>query len=405
MSLALWSPLALGGYVLLLAWKARAAYAYAAGEKRAFEAEAPTGEPYALTVLQPILSGDPTLESCLRANLEAHGADTTFLFLVDDDDAEAHRIAKTLERPGLSIQSYPAAQAGINPKVDKLERAFADVTTEFVAVLDDDTTVGEEHMRRAIAVLRSPDWEGGLYTGLPTYRAELSPDQGISDRVGAGLITAFVNSSSALTYLPAARSSPPITLNGMFYVTRSEVLRSIGGFTAIREELCDDLAMAQLYRRADRTIRQGSMAQLLFTGGMGLGAYVTRMHRWFVFAKVLVRRASQSQRIKLGVTLGLPPVLLWIAASGALVSWPVAAALIAVLVMRHFILRSLLSLTREARDPAGPAARLNPISSVLSELLMPLHALHAAVRPTIRWRTRRMRVRRDGSFESLPERS
>jgi ceramide glucosyltransferase len=405
MILALLPSLALGAYVLVTAWKSWAAFAYARGELGALREAAEGTEPYDLTVLQPVLSGDPTLEASLRTNLEMHGGDAAFHLLVDDDDAEAQRVTAKLQRPGVTIKSYSAAEPGVNPKVDKLERAFADVVTEFVAVLDDDTTVGPLHMRRAIEALRREGCEGGLYTGLPTYRAELSSGQGWSDRVGAGLIAAFVNSSSALTYLPAAHAAPPITLNGMFYVTRSEVLRSIGGFTAIREELCDDLAMAQLYRRADRTIHQGAMAQLLMTGGMGFGAYVTRMHRWFVFAKVLVRRASQSERVRLGITLGAPPVLLWIAALGALTSWPRAAALGAVLFLRHAVLASLLRVTREVREPGGHAAKLHPVSSVLSELLMPFHAIHAALRPTIRWRTRRMRVRRDGSFESLGERT
>lgn len=405
-SLAAYAPaalapaiLALGSYVAILAWKARAAFAYVADEQRSDDGVAQAQEPYALTVLQPILSGDPTLEACLGTNLAAHGDDTTFVWLVDEDDEEALRIANKLQRPGVSIVTCAAAEPGVNPKVDKLELALREVSTEFVAVLDDDTTVGALHMGRAVEVLRGADCEGGLYTGLPTYRADASG----GGRVGAGLITAFVNSSSALTYLPAARSGPPITLNGMFYVTQTDVLRSIGGFTAIRQELCDDLAMAQLYQRADRPIHQGSMAQLLCTGGMDLGSYVERMHRWFVFAKVLVRRMRQRQRIRLGITLGAPPLLLWVSVIYALQSLPVAAALLVVLVGRHAALVNLLRVTREPRGAGSPAAKLNPFTAILSELLLPLHALHAALRPTIQWRTRRMRVRRDGSFESLPE--
>ena len=386
---------------MIFAWKTWAALVYARNERRALEG----GEqlPFELTVLQPILSGDPTLEACLRANVEAHGDGTEFVWLVDESDAEALRVAGELQRPGVSVVQCAPADPGVNPKVDKLERALENVRTEFVAVLDDDTTVGSTHMRRAVQVLRGSSCEGGLYTGLPTYRAEASGGPRAAGRVGAGLITAFVNSSSALTYLPAAHSAPPITLNGMFYVTRTDVLRSIGGFTAIRQELCDDLAMAQLYQRADRPIHQGSMAQLLCTGEMGIGPYVKRMHRWFVFAKVLVRRMSQRQRMRLGITLGAPPLLLWVGLACALQSAPVAIALLAILIGRHAAIAKLLDVTREPRDAPCPAATLNALSTVVSELLLPFHALHAWLRPTIQWRTRRMRVRRDGSFESLPK--
>lgn len=89
------------GYVALFAWKARAAFAYAREENRSIGDVAADHKPYELTVLQPILSGDPTLESCLEANLSAHGEGTAFLWLVDDDDAEAQRIAEKLRRPGV----------------------------------------------------------------------------------------------------------------------------------------------------------------------------------------------------------------------------------------------------------------------------------------------------------------
>lgn len=410
MNLTPWplGTLALLGYAALLTWKARGAFAYIRDEGRPIGAESPPVEPYELTILQPILSGDPTLEATLAANLAAREVGTTFAWLVDDDDVEGQRIARKLQGPGVSVVSYPAAEPGVNPKTAKLERAFADVSTEFVAVLDDDTTVGADHLRWAVQTLRRTSCEEGIYTGLPTYctnRDPLSPGDRASrgGRIGAALIAAFVNSSSALTYLPAAHSAPPITLNGMFYVTRSSVLRSIGGFAAIRAELCDDLALAQLYQRADRPIHQGSMAQLLSTGGMGLASYAKRMHRWFVFAKVLVGRASRRQRIQLGIKLGAPPMLLWVGVLCAIFSWPVALLLATVLGARHAVLLTLLRATREPRAGAGPSARLHPVGSPLSELLLPFHALHAALRPTIQWRTRRMRVRRDGSFASLPE--
>lgn len=388
---------AMATYAGLLAQKARAATLYVREERESFQNKKPSGD---LTILQPIVSGDGALERCLRASAELARHGTQLVWLLDEGDEEAHRIARDLDRPGVTIQIVQAAPPGINPKVDKLRRGFENVHTEYVAVLDDDTTVGTRHLDRALQVLASDAGRGGLYTGLPTYRAEPAS-------VGGSLVAAFVNSSSVLTYLPPAHAGPPITLNGMFYVTRADDLRALGGWSAIADQLCDDLALARLYRGANRPIHQGAMAQVLYTGPMDLRGYFRRMHRWFFFALVLLRGLNRSQRVQLAWSLGAPPLLLWLSLAGALASRPLTVAFALLIMARHWALSALLVATREveetSEDRTSHGAEVFPISSIFTELLQPLHAIHAYLVPTIRWRAHRMRVRRDGSFETLPK--
>ncbi|QDV05954.1 hypothetical protein Poly30_14570 [Planctomycetes bacterium Poly30] len=387
---------AMAAYLGLLSWKARAAFAYLREEREGLGGEKSRDE---LTVLQPIVSGDPTLETCLRASAELAQPGTQFVWLLDQGDSEARRIADDLDRPGITIQEVPAAPPGVNPKVDKLSRALEGVTTEFIAVLDDDTTVGRRHLDRALQILGSHQGAGGLYTGLPTYRA-------VPGNSAANLMVAFVNSSSALTYLPPAHAGPPVTLNGMFYVTRAADLREVGGFATIADQLCDDLALARLYRSAGRPIHQGGMAQLLLTGPFGLGAYFQRMHRWFVFALVLMRGLEPPQRLRLAWTLGAPPILLWWSLAGVFIDRRLTIPFAALLVARLWTLAALLEATREAHGTEAArctdGAEIFPISSIVSELLQPLHFVHALIVPRIRWRSHRMRVQKDGGFESLP---
>lgn len=75
-----------------------------------------------VTVLQPILSGDPALAACLAGNLSQTPA-ARFLWLIDEDDHEARTIAETLSLPRrVTLVLGPPPQDGENPKVAKLAR-------------------------------------------------------------------------------------------------------------------------------------------------------------------------------------------------------------------------------------------------------------------------------------------
>ncbi len=350
-----------------------------------------------LTVLQPILGGDRRLAETLSDAVRFAPQGTHFLWLVDEDDpvgaAAAGESLSSLDgghAASVRVVRFGAAPPGVNPKTYKLRLALEDVSTEYVAVIDDDTTVGADHLLRALRVLSAKGSDVGLYTGLPSYRASRGP--------GSNLVAGFVNAMAARTYLPPLQSGPPASINGMFWVARRADLVEL---RAIEEQLCDDLAVAGLFRSAGLTVHQGSMRQVLYTEGLGLFSYAARMHRWFVFAMVLMGKASLRTWLwTLSTSLG-PSLLLWWAAITALGSLRAAVALAVVLVLRHGALGILLHATRDPSMGSGGAADRLPLSSVVAELMVPLHAVHALLWPRIRWRTRRYRVRRDGTFEDM----
>jgi ceramide glucosyltransferase len=330
-----------------------------------------------ITVLQPILGGDPFLEEALRRNLRQPAR---FLWLVDEDDAEGRRVAgKVAEEAGprVEIVLCPPAAAGLNPKTTKLQRGLERTGTEYLAVLDDDTILSDGQLGRAMFALRTST----IYTGLPCYLR--------GGNLWSSLVTHFVNNNSILTYLPLLRMVGPLSINGMFYAMRADALRGMGGFTPIVSQLCDDYALAGLVRRNGGTIRQGITPQFLHTTVPDAGHYVRLMHRWFVFANVLVRDQPARVKLLLVVFLGLPPFLLWL----GLLCPPL---LIILLAARHFALRKL------QRDVLGTLPHLNWLTSIASELLQPLHWLHACVQHTLRWRTRRIVPAADGSFSHDP---
>ena len=159
------------------------------------------------TIVQPILSGDPLLESMLARNLRAH-PNSPFLWMIDEDDVEALRIAAALERPNLRLVTGPPPRNGENPKLAKLIRALDMVTTERLIVLDDDT------------FLPSNLPAGDLVTGLPVFVAK--------NTIYERLIGGFVNGSALLTYLPASQLGLQRTINGMIYSVNTAQLRALG---------------------------------------------------------------------------------------------------------------------------------------------------------------------------------
>jgi ceramide glucosyltransferase len=364
-------------YLAILACKAVLSWRYAARHR---ENEQVQGE---VTVLQPILSGDPALESALEHNLQTARPGTHFVWLIDEDDPQAQRITEQLRKKypeAVTLIDCQPVTGNVNPKLVKLQVGLSAVLTEFVAVLDDDTRLSADHLGKALAALRSCD----LYTGLPCYEP--------GKTLWSSLVAHFVNNNSILTYLPVLPLVGPLTINGMYYVMRGETLWEGGGFTPIRDQLCDDYALARLLRSRGRVIRQGITPQQLRTTVSGPGRYFTLMHRWFVFANLLVRDQPLPIKALLIALLGLPPCLLWIGLLSLCAGLPGALLFAATLLVRYLVIRGL------HRVVFGRLLPLSFVLSPVSELLQPIHLLHATLWQTIRWRTRRIRPRPDGTF-------
>lgn len=319
---------------------------------------------HSLTIAQAILSGDPLLESQLAANLSAL-VDQKFLWLIDEDDAEARRIADAIKTASVEVILCAPCPDATNPKLWKLKRAAELAQTPFFCVLDDDTTLRVESAAALVAAAE----KSTVASGLPCYQ-----DNG---DVASGLLAQFVNNNSVFTYLGTSCLLPPFTLNGMGYVMKREELVRMDNFKPILHELTDDLALATLVLKHGGTIHQAKAPLRVRTGVKNLRHYMRLMHRWYVFTLLLLKRQSIPVQMLIFALHGLPPMIL--VALCVLHDLP---ALGVVLLLRFFILRSM-----HARFFGIRLHR--PFLSVLSELMQPVHLAHALAVRTIRWRTRR----------------
>lgn len=340
-----------------------------------------------LTIMQPILSGDPLLESSLRHNLEPSPSWVSFLWLVDEDDTEARHVTRKLaeEFKHVEITLCPKVPEHVNPKSFKLDYAFQRVKTPLIAVLDDDTLLSNKSLEQARNALQTAD----VYTGLPYYLP--------GKNFWSSLVAHFVNNNSIMTYLPLLNVMEPLSLNGMFYVVKKETLERIGGFNAILYQLGDDYAMAKLVKSQGGVIVQGIEPQAIQTSVTNFSHYLRLMQRWFLFAQLQVMDQSLIIKLLLLVFLGLPPFLLLISLVSLISSWSGWLILLIVLVLRYLILRHL------QRTLFTEIKHFSFFTSVLSECLQPLHMLHATLVKRIRWRSRLIHLQKNGTFSYLED--
>ncbi len=370
-------------YLLILAKKSGLARQVARNEPKL-----PPSDGAGVAIAQPILSGDPRLGEVLGDNLRELPA-ARFLWLVDLDDLEAQRICNDLatRNPRTKIETSLHAQPpeGTNPKLWKLEAARAAGIAEPVfLVLDDDTRMPGPTLAALLQALETHP----LATSLPGYL-----DDG---RFPSRLLAQFVDNNAALTYLPLLPFLPPLTINGMAYALRVKKLNEIGGFAGMLGALTDDLAVAEAVLCRGDTIFQSARPHWVQTTVRDGKHYFQLMHRWFLFALLLLRKQPLQIRATIGLLHALPPLLLLalVITSALVPSTAGVAVLIATLALRGL---GLASLQRAIYGRVLEA----PLSSLISELLQPFHLLHAVFLRRIVWRTRRYKVQDDRHFTAI----
>lgn len=361
-------------------------------------APARTRPPRGVSILQPILSGDPALAQTLGHNLQmriSHRCE--FLWLLDADDAEGQRICRELiaSHPGADVQMLclPPPSQGVNPKTFKLVQGLPAARGDVICVLDDDTMLPDGGLEECLPYLDTPD--AGLVFGLP-YQVNFG-------NLWSGLVALFVNSSSLITYIPYASLHEPVTINGMFYALRRSVLDEVGGFTGLEPILADDFAIAQRVRAHGLRLVQTPLRHAISTHVPSARRYLRLMQRWFVFPRESLLRHLPRREQALVYALALAPTLLPLLLLLGLALWP--APLPALLLGLYFVYSYtvFLHLDRAYLHAATPLrwSLLQP----LMQVLLPLQVLAALLLPQrILWRGHVMQVTRGGGFRYLRRR-
>ncbi len=353
-----------------------------------------------VSIIQPILSGDPTLDDSLAATLRARSSyPREWLWLVDEDDAEGLRVCRDLiaHHPDRAIALIPTPPPALddwrNPKTIKLIAGAAVARGRILCVLDDDTRLPDDGLERCLPFLDRPGV--GLAYGLPYYVS-------FAD-LWSSLVAAFVNASSLLTYIPPLALTAPFTINGMFYAVRREALAAVGGFSGLEATLADDFAVAQRFRHAGYSLAQTPLRHAISTHVAGPRHYTALIARWFVFPRESVLRHVAPRDRAIVNALIVVPTALPLALLLATLARPNRRA-VALLALCHAVSFAVFAHTDRAYlGGATPPSRAPLVPLV--QTLLPLQVAAALLRPQrIEWRGHTMEVERGGGFRLIRRR-
>ena len=330
------------------------------------------------TVVQPILSGDPRLESDLRANLQQTKT-VEFYWLIDQSDTEAQRVANKICQDELFSQRIRIfliedVPQGINPKSYKIKQVVEDLTRPYLIVLDDDSVIDFSKMGELTAYLG----QEVILTGIP-YNQERS-------NFWSKLVAAFVNGNSLITYFTMAQVEANHSINGMFYILPVNLVKDQDLFTAIKDYLCDDLAVADFLSSKGVSIVQTRVTCNVRTTIKSATQYLLQMKRWLLFSSIYLKKHLDFKVFTLiGLTSFLPlPIILLTLFLG----WPyllVALVLLLIKAIWMLLYRQSILMNQLHLDEV--------LYEVLNDFLLPWLFLYVLLTPpVINWRGRKIRV-------------
>ena len=237
------------------------------------------------TVIQPILSGDTRLEDDLSANLK-NTDDMKFIWLVDKSDCLARQTVENILKnknysSRVEVYYLDDVPQEVNPKVFKLSQAVKKIKTEYTVILDDDAVIDRKKLDElSIYEKDKAEW---IVTGIP-YNYNI---KGFYSK----LISAFINSNSIFSYFSMSFLNENKTINGMFYILRTDILKKYSAFEKIKYWLCDDLALATYLLSKNVKIIQSTIFCNVRNTVPNFRKYILLMKRWLLFSNVYMKNA------------------------------------------------------------------------------------------------------------------
>ena len=352
------------------------------------------------TIVQPILSGDPRLEDDLIANLK-NTTDIKFIWLVDKNDKIAiQTVEKILKNKNYSnrIEVYylDDVPKGVNPKIFKLEQVVNKIKTEYTIILDDDSVIDRKRLDElSIYEKDKTEW---IATGIPfNYNI-----RGFYSK----LISAFINSNSIFSYFSLSFLKENKTINGMFYILRTDILKKYSAFGNIKYWLCDDLVLATYLLSKDVKIIQSTIFCNVRNTVPSFKRYILLMKRWLLFSNVYMKNAFSIKFlfIILLPTL-LPTVLLFLSFYLGINYLVIVLNLFIVKVALFYIIRLFIyqGVREEKTAKKSDFIVFSPqtkelLYELLSEFLLPFMLIFTLLTPpVIIWRNKKIRVK-DGKI-------
>lgn len=351
------------------------------------------------TVLQPILSGDPRLEEDLKANLK-NTTDMNFIWLVDKSDKVAINTVESILKDKnysnrIEVYYLDDVPQELNPKIFKLAQVVDKIKTEYSIILDDDAVIDRKKLDElSVYEKDKSEW---IATGIPfNYNIK-----GFYSK----LISAFINSNSIFSYFSLSFLKENKTINGMFYILRTDILKKYSAFDEIKYWLCDDLALATYLLSKKVKIIQSTIFCNVRNTVPSLRRYILLMKRWLLFSNVYMKNAF-SVKFLLIILLPtlLPTILLFFSFYLGLDYLVMVLNLfIGKIALFHIVRLFIYQGNYEENSFKKSLFVFSPqttelLYELLSEFLLPFMLIYTLLTPpVILWRNKKIRVK-DGKI-------
>ena len=351
------------------------------------------------TVLQPILSGDPRLEEDLKANLK-NTFDMSFIWLVDKSDKIAIDTVENILKDKnysnrIEVYYLDDVPQELNPKIFKLAQVVDKIKTEYSIILDDDAVIDRKKLDElSVYEKDKSEW---IATGIPfNYNIK-----GFYSK----LISAFINSNSIFSYFSLSFLKENKTINGMFYILRTDILKKYSAFDEIKYWLCDDLALATYLLSKKVKIIQSTIFCNVRNTVPSLKRYILLMKRWLLFSNVYMKNAFSVKFLFIILLPTLLPTILLFFSFYLGIDY-------LVIILNLFIGKiALFHITRifiyqgnyEENSSKKSLFTFSPqtteiLYELLSEFLLPFMLIYTLLTPpVILWRNKKIRVK-DGKI-------
>ena len=351
------------------------------------------------TVLQPILSGDPRLEEDLTANLK-NTTDMKFIWLVDKSDKVAINTVENILKDKnysnrIEVYYLDDVPQELNPKIFKLAQVVDKIKTEYSIILDDDAVIDRKKLDElSVYEKDKSEW---IATGIPfNYNIK-----GFYSK----LISAFINSNSIFSYFSLSFLKENKTINGMFYILRTDILKKYSAFEEIKYWLCDDLALATYLLSKRVKIIQSTIFCNVRNTVPSLKRYILLMKRWLLFSNVYMKNAFSTKFLSIILlpTL-LPTILLFFSFYLGIDYLVIILNLFIGKIALFHIVRLFIYQGREEENSSKKSLfTFSPqtteiLYELLSEFLLPFMLIYTLLTPpVILWRNKKIRVK-DGKI-------
>ena len=351
------------------------------------------------TVLQPILSGDPRLEEDLTANLK-NTTDMKFIWLVDKSDKVAINTVENILKDKnysnrIEVYYLDDVPQELNPKIFKLAQVVDKIKTEYSIILDDDAVIDRKKLDElSVYEKDKSEW---IATGIPfNYNIK-----GFYSK----LISAFINSNSIFSYFSLSFLKENKTINGMFYILRTDILKKYSAFDEIKYWLCDDLALATYLLSKKVKIIQSTIFCNVRNTVPSLKRYILLMKRWLLFSNVYMKNAFSTKFLSIILLPTLLPTILLFFSFYLGIDYLVIILnlFIGKIALFHIVRLFIYQGNYEENSFKKSLFVFSPqtaelLYELLSEFLLPFMLIYTLLTPpVILWRNKKIRVK-DGKI-------